>query len=152
MPKRKSTPQHQFRPGQIVEREIERYQKCTRLIVPRLMFRRAAREILLEIRPNSRIADTALEALQWAAEDYLTNVFKIAQQQASGDNRLAILPIDIGMAVAIEQKERYDRKTAFKARRRQFEMTYQRSLIRTVFALKLGWYLADRILGHLPPI
>jgi len=59
-------------------REIRRYQKEFKLLIPRLPFQRVVREITAEVsmRSNLRMQKSAVEALQEAAESFLVNEFE----------------------------------------------------------------------------
>lgn len=114
-----------FRPGMVVQREITRYQEVTKRIIPSYMFRRAVRDIVVDIKKDINIDPVAMEALQWAAEDYATKVFDIASQEALNEHRLTILPVDLHMAVAIEQEQIDERKMEFKTVRKQTEHEYR---------------------------
>lgn len=114
-----------FRPGMVVQREITRYQEVTKRIIPSYMFRRAVRDIVADIKKDINIDPVAMEALQWAAEDYATKVFDIASQEALNEHRLTILPVDLHMAVAIEQEQIDERKMEFKTVRKQTEHEYR---------------------------
>jgi histone H3 len=114
-----------FRPGAIVQREITRYQEVTKRIIPPYMFRRAVRDIVDDIKKDFSIDPAAMEALQWAAEDYATKVFDIASQEAMKEHRVTILPVDLHMAVAIEQEQLEEGQLEFKATRKQVEHEYR---------------------------
>lgn len=109
----------------VVQREITRYQEVTKRIIPSYMFRRAVRDIVADIKKDINIDPVAMEALQWAAEDYATKVFDIASQEALNEHRLTILPVDLHMAVAIEQEQIDERKMEFKTVRKQTEHEYR---------------------------
>lgn len=126
MVKTKAIPQpNRFHPGQIVTREIDRYQQMTRRIIPTRMFRRIIQEIGRDVKKEFHIDPVGMEALQWAAEDYVTNVFRLANKEAMQDRRLTILPVDLAMAVAIEQEDRDKRQETFKAARKELEHEYR---------------------------
>lgn len=59
-------------------RDIRRYQNTTHLLVPRLPFQRLVREISLNFKRELRFQALALEALQEAAESYITCLFEDA--------------------------------------------------------------------------
>jgi len=116
---------HRFHPDQDAVREVKRYQRLTKHIIPSYMFRRAGRDIVADIKKEASIHPVAMEALQWAAEDYATKVFAIASQEALKERRLTILPVDLLMAVAIEQEQIDEREMEFKAVRKQTEHEYR---------------------------
>ncbi len=57
-------------------REIHRYQKSTKLLIPKASFARLVREIAQDISTDLRFQATALAALQEIAEAYLTQHFE----------------------------------------------------------------------------
>ena len=60
-----------YRPGVLALAEIRKYQQSTESLIPRLPFRRLVRELVQNKKQDIRIQETALEALQEAAETYL---------------------------------------------------------------------------------
>ena len=70
---------HRFRPGTRALMEIRRYQRTTNLLLRRLPFSRLVREITQNAHgADMRFQARALEALQEAAEVYLTHLFEDA--------------------------------------------------------------------------
>ena len=57
---------HRFRPGTVALREIRRYQKSTNLLIPRLPFGRAVRQVADEVFPGKelRFQGSAILAIQ----------------------------------------------------------------------------------------
>ena len=104
---KKTTPgikkKHRFRPGTVALREIRRYQKSTNLLIPRLPFQRLVREIAQEFTHPStgeqvRFQAEALAALQEAAENYLTGLFRDAYLIPIGKSAVTLSPKDIKLA------------------------------------------------------
>ena len=60
-----------YRPGALTLAEIRKYQKSTESLIPKLPFRRLVKELVQSEKQDIRIQETALEALQEAAETYL---------------------------------------------------------------------------------
>ena len=60
-----------YHPGALALAEIRKYQKSTQNLIPKLPFRRLVRKIAQSERQDIRMQETALEALQEAAETYL---------------------------------------------------------------------------------
>jgi histone H3/H4 len=89
------------RPGVLALQEIRKYQKTTTLLLRRLPFARVVREIA-ETHTSSaemyRWQATALEALQEAAEAYLTHLFEDANLCALHAKRVTIMPKDVQLA------------------------------------------------------
>lgn len=78
--------------------EIRRYQKSTELLIRKLPFQRVVREILEDFLPNARMQATAIEALQEAAEAYLTRRFEDTNLLAIHAQRVTISPSDMHLA------------------------------------------------------
>jgi histone H3/H4 len=64
-----------FRPGTVALREIRRYQKSSDLLIKKRPFQRLVREIAMDIREDLHFQDSALLAIQQAAEAYLVGIF-----------------------------------------------------------------------------
>ena len=62
---------HRYRPGTVVLREIQRYQKSADLLIRKLPFDRLVREIAQGFKTGLRIQSSSVIALQEASEDYL---------------------------------------------------------------------------------
>lgn len=96
-----------FRPGTVALREIKRQQMSTKMIIAKAPFRRLVREITNDLLPpgsaNYRITKQAFDALQAAAEDYLSRKFKDATTCAVINNRQAVLLRDWKLALALEE-------------------------------------------------
>lgn len=99
-PKRKP---HRFRPGTVALREIRRYQKSTDLLIPKAPFQRLVREITAEYRAEFRWQLIAMEALQHAAEGFLTALLADANLCALHAKRTTIHPKDIALARRIRE-------------------------------------------------
>ena len=69
-PKRK----HRYRPGTLALREIRHYQKKTNLLIKRAPFARLVREIAQSFMQELRFQNSAIGALQEAAEAYLVGL------------------------------------------------------------------------------
>ncbi|WMV10324.1 hypothetical protein MTR67_004289 [Solanum verrucosum] len=82
---------HRFRPGTVALREIRKYQKSTELLIRKLPFQRLVREIAQDF--NSAVA-----ALQEAAEAYLVGLFEDTNLCAIHAKRVTIMPKDIQLA------------------------------------------------------
>lgn len=96
-----------FRPGTVALREIKRQQMSTKTIIAKAPFRRLVREIANDLIPpgsaNYRITKQAFDALQAAAEDYISRKFKDATTCAVINNRQAVLLRDWKLALALEE-------------------------------------------------
>ena len=91
---------HRFRPGTVALREIRKYQKSTELLIPKMPFQRLVREITKEMRPHTdiRFQASALEAMQEAAEAWLTGLFEDANLCAIHAKHVTIMPRDLRLA------------------------------------------------------
>lgn len=92
-------------------REIRRYQKSTDLLISRLPFSRVVREIAVEYTDAAhlglgigsgshqlRFQSTAIQALQEAAEAYLTHLFEDTNLLAIHAKRVTIMQKDMQLA------------------------------------------------------
>lgn len=67
---------HRYKPGTVALREIRRYQKSTELLIKRAPFQRVVREISQDYKSDLRFQQSAIDALQEAAETYLVGLFE----------------------------------------------------------------------------
>lgn len=81
-------------------KEIRRYQKTGDLLIPRAPFMRLVREVAAHVASDKdmRFKLTALEAMQEAAEQYLTGLFEDAQLCAIHAKRVTLFVKDIQLA------------------------------------------------------
>ena len=79
-------------------REIQRYQKSTKLLIRKLPFMRLVREIAQDFKTGLRFQSAAFAALQEAAEYYLVSLFKDTNLCAVHAKRVTIMPKDIQLA------------------------------------------------------
>jgi histone H3 len=89
---------HRFKPGTVALREIRRYQKTGELLLRKLPFARLVREIADEEKKDLRFQARALEALQEAAEAYMTGLFEDSNLCAIHAKRVTLMPKDIQLA------------------------------------------------------
>ena len=87
-----------FRPGTVALREIRRYQKTTRNLLPRAPFHRLVRSICSGIDGDLRFASQALVALQEASEAYVVGIFEDTNLCAIHANRVTIMKKDMELA------------------------------------------------------
>ena len=92
-----------YRPGTLALREIRKYQKSTDLLIKKAPFIRLVKEILHEKlgRTETRMQHIAVEALQEAAEYYITNLFDDAILCALHAKRITLQPKDMQLAMRI---------------------------------------------------
>ena len=67
---------HHYRPGTLTLREIRHYQKRTNLLIKRAPFARLVREIVQDFKQDLRFQNSAIGALQEAAEAYIVRLFE----------------------------------------------------------------------------
>ena len=94
-PKPEGAKKRRWKAGTVALREIRFYQKSTDLLIQREPFTRLVREIAHNMIPDLRFTATGIQALQYAAEDYLTTLFRKAQLSAVHGRRIAVTPMDI---------------------------------------------------------
>ena len=87
-----------FRPGTVALREIKRYQKSTKNLVPRAPFARLVRQIVGDNNAELRMSQRALQALQEASESYLTALFEDTNLCALHANRVTVQAKDMKLA------------------------------------------------------
>ena len=87
-----------YRPGTVALREIRKFQKSTELLIKKLPFQRAVREIAHDVKPDLRFQSAAIGALQEAAEAHLVNLFEDTNLCAIHANRVTIMPKDMRLA------------------------------------------------------
>lgn len=112
MPRRR----HRRSPGTAALLEIEKYQKTSELLIPKLPFQRLVRKIVakdldahfnfLVDNIDSNILQTkfqasSLLALQEAAEAYLVSIFEDSNLAAIHARRKTLMPKDLGMVKRI---------------------------------------------------
>eukprot|EP00183_Erythrolobus_madagascarensis_P000479 CAMPEP_0185852334 /NCGR_PEP_ID=MMETSP1354-20130828/14280_1 /TAXON_ID=708628 /ORGANISM="Erythrolobus madagascarensis, Strain CCMP3276" /LENGTH=159 /DNA_ID=CAMNT_0028553543 /DNA_START=95 /DNA_END=571 /DNA_ORIENTATION=- len=89
---------HRFRPGTRALMEIRKYQKSTDLLIRRLPFARIVKEITHHYHHSLRWQVDAVQALQYAAEDYLVGLLEDANLCAIHAKRVTIMPRDMYLA------------------------------------------------------
>lgn len=92
---------YRYRPGTVALREIRKYQRSTKLLIPKLAFQRVVREIAENSRPDLKFQASALMALQEAAESYLVQVFTDANLAAIHAGRVGIYANDIQFSLRL---------------------------------------------------
>ena len=92
-----------YQPGTFALREIRRNQKSTDLLIKREPFIRLVKEILHRKlgKTEIRMQCIAVEALQEAAEDYITNLFDDANLCALHTKRITLQPKDMQLVMRI---------------------------------------------------
>jgi len=100
---------HRYRPGTVALREIRRYQKGTENLMAKLPVERLCRELAQGVtgdgEPVSFRSD-ALRALHTAAEDYVIEHFKLAQDIGAHVKKKTVQAADFILAHSIIEKKR----------------------------------------------
>ena len=91
----KEKAKRRWRPGTVALRQIRMYQKSTEPLVPRLPFQRLVREIAQDYGDELRFQKSAIDALQQAAEAYLTEVLDESNLNAIHCGRVTLFARDI---------------------------------------------------------
>ena len=95
-----------FRPGTVALRDIRRYQKSTKKLIPKAPFQRLVKEILVENQNGvARIQATAVEILHEAAEHYIVEMFNKANDCAIHGARTTLMPKDLMLTKRIRSKK-----------------------------------------------
>ncbi|RWS20977.1 hypothetical protein B4U80_10637 [Leptotrombidium deliense] len=98
-PLARSTPiRKKAKPGTIALREIHKYQRSTKMLIPRSTFQRLVREIVQDINLGDttyRMQSSALLALQEASEAYLVQYFEDSMSCAVHAKRVTVMPKDM---------------------------------------------------------
>lgn len=90
-----------YRPGTVALREIRKYQRTSNLLIPKTAFGRLVKEISNDCRVDLRWRKDALECLQEAAEQFITQTFEHTNLNAIHSNRVTITPKDMILALRI---------------------------------------------------
>ena len=95
VPQRATKRKQWYRPGTLALREIRHYQKKTNQLIKRAPFARLVREIAQGFMQDLRFQNSAVDALQEAAEEYLVGLFEDTNLCAIHAKRITIMPKDI---------------------------------------------------------
>ncbi|KFZ18695.1 hypothetical protein V501_01066 [Pseudogymnoascus sp. VKM F-4519 (FW-2642)] len=82
-------------------RQIRRYQKTTKPLIPRAPFTRLLREIILDLGKDFRLQGAAVSALQEASEAVLVKEFEMTQLAAIHAKRVTIQQKDMKLVQAM---------------------------------------------------
>ena len=82
----------------LLSRKIRHYQKKTNLLIKRTPFARLVKEIAQGFMQELRFQNSAIGALQEAAEAYLVGLFEDTNLCAIHAKRITIMPKDIQLA------------------------------------------------------
>ena len=98
-PERKKTRPYRLRPGTKALREVRKLQKTTHMVIPRIPFERIVREVLQDFSGNKRLSSGSIQALQEAAETYLTEMLREGNNYAIHAKRTTVSIADLQCAV-----------------------------------------------------
>ena len=99
-----------MRAGTVALREIRRYQKSSKNLLPRAAFQRVVRDVARGYDSDLRFASQALVALQEAAEAYLVGIFEDANMCALHANRVTVMRKDMDLARRIRGDAQHDHR------------------------------------------
>ena len=95
---------HRLKSGTRSLREIRKYQRSTKTLVPKAVFKRLIREVRSDLHLDCSFAKETYEALQEAAERYCVEIFNVANRIATHSKRVTLYPKDIELALEILMK------------------------------------------------
>ena len=98
VPHRTTKRKHRYRPGTLALCEIRHYEKKTNLLIKKAPFARLVREIAHGSRQDLRFQNSAIGALQEAAEAYLVGLFEDTNLCAIHAKRITIMPRNVQLA------------------------------------------------------
>ena len=96
------------RAGTVALREIKRYQRSTKCLLPRAPFHRLVRNITMSYDSDLRFQSNALVALQEASEAYLVGIFEDTNLCAIHAKRATIMKKDMELARRIRGDQFHD--------------------------------------------
>lgn len=85
--------------------EVKHYQNTTDLLIPKLPFKRLAREVAGDYVDDCRFTKDAIEALQTAVEDKVIELFQLSQRLAIHRGVETIGLVDMQLATTILDKK-----------------------------------------------
>ena len=95
---------HRLKSGTGSLREIRRYQRSTKPLIPKATFKRLIRQVRSELQVECSFAKDAYKALQEAAERYCVQIFNMANKLAIHSKRVTVQKKDLDMALEIMTK------------------------------------------------
>ncbi len=95
------------KPGIVAVREIRKYQASVEKLIPKLPFSRLVKEVCLKYKRDLRWQARAIEALHYAAEAYIVQIFEDAYLCTIHAKRVTIYPRDIQLARRIRGIKRF---------------------------------------------
>ena len=104
----KDMKKRRFKPGTVALREVKRYQKEVKNLLPRASFQRLVRDISTSMANDLRFQSAALLALQEASEAYITGLFEDTNLCAIHAKRVTIMKKDMDLARRIRGDRNMD--------------------------------------------
>ena len=97
---------HRYHPGTVALREIRKYQNRSDLLIPKAPFVRVCKELLQNNQwvDGQRFSVQAVQALQEAAEAYLTQLFEDSQLLAIHAHRVTLMARDMNLCRRIRHE------------------------------------------------
>jgi histone H3 len=92
-----------MRPGNKALKEIRRYQKSVDFLIPRSAFGRLVRSVVQEFAEGFRIRKLAMECLQTAGEQHITDLFTAAHLITISSGRKQLRASDIRLAAELKE-------------------------------------------------
>ena len=93
-----------YRPGTQALREIRKYQKSTELLIRKRPFQRLVREIAQDFRGDLRFQQSAIRAIQEAAEAFMVGLMEDANMCAHHAKRTTLMACDMLLANRIRSR------------------------------------------------
>ena len=90
---------HRLKSGTGSLREIGRYQRSTKPLVPKATFKRFVQEVRSDLHLDFSFAKDAYEALQEAAERYCVQIFNLVNKIATHSKRVTVQKKDLDLAL-----------------------------------------------------
>lgn len=94
-----------YRPNEVALREIRRYQKSTKLLIPKMAMLRLIKEVVSEMKPDFKIQTAAIGALHEASEAFLVGILEDTNLCALHAKRVTIQPQDLLLARRIRGRD-----------------------------------------------
>jgi histone H3 len=97
-----------WKAGTVALREVKRYQKSVKVLLPRASFQRLVRSIVSDMDHELRFQSAALLAMQEASEAYIVGLFEDTNLCAIHANRKTVMKKDMDLARRIRGDRNID--------------------------------------------
>jgi histone H3 len=101
----KKKKKRRYKPGIRALKDIRKYQKSTKLLIPKSSFIRLVKEIIQKEKRDLRIQASAVLALQEAAEMFVVNMFEYSNYCAIHGKRVTVQAKDIQLVKKIREED-----------------------------------------------